>query len=155
MSPGITGQSNKQPTTIGLLTSIVWKDIFQDLWWGVMDAGQAQDTNVICFPGDELPDTTNSTTFSQANIIYNLASSERLDGLIIWSRILGWHSSEKELQDFINSYRHMPIVTIETGFDGISSVLLTEYEGIQELMVHLIALHKYKRIAHIPFQRPT
>jgi len=135
--------------TIGLLTSLVWKDIFQELWWGVMDASQANGVNVVCFPGDELPDSKNPILDSQANIVYNLANAELLDGLIIWSRILSWHSGDQVMQSFINAYSHLPLVTIETGFEGIPAVMLTEYDGIQELLEHLFSNHNYQRIAHI------
>ena len=135
------GQQGSRPT-IGLLASELW-----DLWRGVSDATQERGVNLLSFPGWELRDPRGF--HAQSNVLYDLVSAEKMDGLVIWSAGLSNYVDRETIQDFCERYRPLPIVSVGMVLEGMPSVLLDNYQGVHEVMVHLIEVHGYRRIAFI------
>jgi hypothetical protein len=63
-----------------LLRSLI--ELHQTQWMGAADAARELGADLITFVGGELEDPRDFA--AQANAIYELASAERLDGLIVW-----------------------------------------------------------------------
>ena len=105
---GIKLQSSRP--TIGLLTEVGLTPYNNFLWAGFADAASKLDVNLIGYVGGVL----NSSQYGydpQRNILYDLVSSERVDGLLI-AGILGNFVTTEEFTSFIDRYRPLPMVGI-------------------------------------------
>lgn len=138
---------NERPT-IGFFTNEIYYPLFAQLvWLGVTDAAHEHGANVICFVGESLEDPREFK--AQGNILFDLVSGERIDGLILWSGALDWHVGQEKMEKFIKRYTPLPVISLESTFEGITSILMDNYHGMREVMTHLIEVHGYRRIAHI------
>ncbi len=86
---------------------------------------------------------------TQANILFDLVSPMRMQGLIIWSGSLNAYLSQEEMTAFCQRYAPLPLVSVETVIPGIPSLLTDDYQGMRQIMTHLIEAHGYRRIAFI------
>ncbi len=134
--------------TIGLLTRKLFYTWILPQVHGVVDACREHDINLVCFPGGIIAYPAGFE--SQDNIAYDLASTAKLDGLIVLtsSVAISIHD-EKGLQDFYRRFHPLPIVGIERPLAGIPTILKSDYESMGEVMAHLIEVHGYRRIAYI------
>ncbi len=142
--------SNRSPkhSTIGLLTRILDDQVHQEQWLGIVDAAREHHLHLICFPGEVLrhPDGFKA----QANILYDLVNIEQLDGLIIWPGSINWGAiTREEMETFMRRFDPLPIVSGEQVFAGIPTVLIDSYKAMRTIMVHLIEVHGYHRIAFV------
>ena len=78
--PAGAATRNGRPT-IGVLISHQTHKNDYSMWQGVVDAARKRDVNVVCFVGLWLDSPYGFE--AQANVIYDLVSAERLDGLVI------------------------------------------------------------------------
>ncbi len=137
--------SDARPT-IGYLTPAV-HDNYQQQWSGVVDAAQEFDANLLCFLGGAL---SNSWEFqAQANVIYDLVASENVDGLVSWASSIGNFVTDDEIRDFHERYHPLPIVTIGKAVEGFPGLMMENYDGMSEAIVHLIKVHGCRRLAFI------
>ncbi len=141
-------RQNNRPT-IGFLTHGIWDTFGIRLWQGVMDATQAEDANLICFPGGDL-NAARYAFEAQANTVYNLAGPTNVDGLVVSGSALSSFVGVEGLRTFCERYRPLPIVNISVALPGIPAVLVDGYQGMREMMHHLIDLHGCRRLAFIP-----
>ncbi|MBN1993235.1 MAG: substrate-binding domain-containing protein [Anaerolineae bacterium] len=142
------GQPQKKRPTIGLLTRKLTYTWALSQVQGMVDACRERDVNLICFPGGIIfhPDGFEA----QDDIVYDLASDGKLDGLIVsTSTITGSLPDDEDVKDFYKRFQPRPIVGLERSLPGIPTVLKSEYEPMCEAMAHLIEVHGYRRIAYI------
>ncbi len=143
---GIRPKKNRP--TIGLLArKIIYPWALAQLE-GMIDACHERDVNLIYFPGGVLyhPDGLEA----QHNIVYDLASAADLDGLIISTcTVTEAILDEEEAGNFLRRFYPRPIVALERSLAGAPTVCKSEYESMVEIMVHLIEVHGYRRIAYI------
>ncbi|MCW5849682.1 MAG: substrate-binding domain-containing protein [Anaerolineae bacterium] len=133
--------------TIGFLTSGISDDISRDMWTGLVNAAQQRDVTVFTFVGGFLRDPTGFA--AQSNIIYNVASGKKLDGLITWASSVGGLVDTAEVIAFHRRYHPLPMVSMALPLPGIPSPMLDSYQGLRELLAHLIEGHGYRRLAFV------
>jgi DNA-binding LacI/PurR family transcriptional regulator/putative methionine-R-sulfoxide reductase with GAF domain len=141
-----TKAGTKQRLTLGYLTPNLSDSVGQARWHGVLDVAQEHDVNLICFPGSYWHD---SGPDGQANVLYDLASSETLDGLILGNILQGMLVDRGEFSSFYRRYLDLPSVSLLETFHGIPYVPLDNYQGMREAVVHLIEEHQARRIAFL------
>lgn len=117
------------------------------LWIGVGEITRQHRTNLFCFPANPIRSPIGFE--AQANVLYELAGPENLDGLIVWGGILGVHLGPEEFGRFCERFRPLPIVNAGMVLPGIPSVLVDSYGGIRALVSHLIEVHGCREIAYI------
>jgi DNA-binding LacI/PurR family transcriptional regulator/signal transduction histidine kinase len=118
------------------------------IWHGVNDAAQARDANLLCFLGGMLRYSPYAEFEGQRNLVYDLVTRDNVDGLIV-SGSLGNFVTEEEFESFCNRYRPLPMVGIALATGNIPSVLVDNYGGMHDAIVHLIQVHGRRRIAFI------
>jgi len=133
--------------TIGLLIDETIEQISWDVWAGADDAARENDVNLICIPGGVLRSTLDFE--AQANVLYDLVDAENLDGLVVWGGGVGQFVAPEEIKAFCDQYRPLPIVNAALPLEGIPSVLVDNYQGMREVMTHLLQVHNYRHIAFI------
>ncbi|HEX9925820.1 MAG TPA: substrate-binding domain-containing protein [Anaerolineae bacterium] len=133
--------------TIGFLTANVHVGAARVLWPGVLDAAEAGDANLICFPGGRLQ--TSEQFEAERNIIYRLVDTGRLDGLVSWTSALAGTVTSDEVVEFHRRYRPLPIVSLASPLGQGALVSIDGYQGMRALIFHLVDVHAYRRIALI------
>ncbi len=138
----------KKRRTIGLLARrIIYTWALEQLQ-GMIDACRDRDVNMVYFPGGIVyhPDGFEA----QHNIVYDLASGANLDGLIVsTSTITGSIPDEEGVKNFLRRFHPRPVINLERTLAGVPTVLKNEYESMVEILVHLIEVHGYRRIAYV------
>ena len=117
------------------------------LWAGAIEAARQYDVNLIGFAGGSLHSPRGFE--AQANILFDLVDPFLIDGLLLDSGVLSHYVGTNALHEFCGRYPNIPIVSSEVALKGIPSVLLDFYQGIRELIGHLIETHGCRRIAFI------
>ncbi len=156
MKPKRPPKLSRSRPTVGLMASVMLRHF--PFWLGAVDEAKAQDANLICFVGGSIPTLGRRQveyylpSELQAVILYELVDVERLDGLVTWAGRgvnIGMYLDTREMDQFIDRYRALPIVNFEGILPGIPRVVVDTYQGMRELMVHLIEEHHRRRIVLI------
>lgn len=133
--------------TIGLIINTIERTARhingQKVWLGVMDAAKERDVNLLCFHVDFMSKKAPNDT---AKLLYELVDAQNVDGLIF---SLYWDQAkfERYCSRFSSS---LPIVNIRRQFDGFSTVIQDDYQGMRDSITHLVAEHGHRKIAYIP-----
>lgn len=152
-SPGEATPPRRAHSTIGLLTHGAGDPNSQAVWEGVQSAAREHGAHVICFPGKPLSSPHGFE--AQANIVYELAGPENVDGLVIWSGALCHRVDLPVITDFCRRYLPLPMVTIgHPPLEGIPGVMLDNYQGMHDVITHLVEFHALTRIAFIRGPQP-
>lgn len=111
---------------------------------GLKQAADDNGVNLIVYRGGMIvsPDDIDL----QAIAIFDFVDKNRLDGLIIWTGNISWHASEEYAEMFVKKYNFLPVVSLETKINGVTSILWDNYNGMRDALIHLIEVHKYKKI---------
>jgi signal transduction histidine kinase/DNA-binding LacI/PurR family transcriptional regulator len=139
-------KGNARPT-IGLFIAEIHRPYNIQQWRGISDGARRRGIDLMCFPGGLL--RARNEDDAQANILYELASDERLDGLVIWTAGFDSYLTPSEVEAFSSRYRPIPVVGVENPISGIPSILMDNYDAIHEIISHLVEVHGYRRIAYI------
>ncbi len=106
-----------------------------------------QDVNLISFPGGRLKA---STAFEkQRNRIFALANHNCLDGIVTWASSLGGVLSPSEISTFHEQFLDLPMVSLAQFMERLPTVGQDSYQGMRELLNHLILEHGFTRLAFI------
>ncbi len=133
--------------TIGFLTANIHIGAARVLWPGVLDAAEAGNTNLICYPGGCLHSPEEFE--AKRNLIYHLIDTDRLDGLISWTSAMAGTVTSEEVADFHQRYHPLPIVSLASPLGRGSFVSINGYEGMRALIFHLVDVHGYQRVVFI------
>jgi diguanylate cyclase (GGDEF)-like protein len=139
--------SARRPT-IGLLTTGMWHSLSVELWRGVLNAAGSADANVICYAGDELRSHHEAFT-EMPNVLYNLVSPERVDGLIIWTSTVGSVLSDADLRKSCDQFAPLPIICVGRRVEGYPLLASDSLGGVRLVLGHLIDHHGFRRVAYI------
>ena len=138
---------NSARPTIGYFTSSIGESVSQAIWSGVVGAARDLDVNLVCFAGEG---ARSASTFPDpANVAYDLASLKSLDGLVSWASALGRSLPHEQILDFHRRYRPLPMVSLTLPLAGIPTVVIDSYQGMRDLIAHLIESHGYHRLVFI------
>jgi PAS domain S-box-containing protein len=137
----------KARPTIGVLISHQIHKNDYSMWQGVVDVAKKRDVNVVCFVGLFLGSPYGFE--AQANVIYDLVSAEQLDGLVIMAGAITQFVPPEEKQAFIERFRPLPIVTLESEVEGTPNIYVDSLQNMRKVVLHLIQTHGYRRIAFI------
>jgi DNA-binding LacI/PurR family transcriptional regulator len=137
---------NGRPT-IGVLISLQTHKNDYSMWQGVVDVARKRDVNVVCFVGLFLGSPYGFET--QANVIYDLVSAERLDGLVVMAAAITHFVPPERKRAFIERFRPLPVVTLEGDVEGTPNIYVDSFQNMRKMVLHLIQTHGYRRIAFI------
>jgi signal transduction histidine kinase/DNA-binding LacI/PurR family transcriptional regulator len=131
----------KSKLTIGFLDENDRDDYHLYITEGVYEAAKKYDVNIVRFSN------FTSDTIKDNSMIFNFIKQFDLDGLLFlgWSSILG----KENFSDFKDRFDSIPLFSMGVKYDGIPSVYFDGGEYIKEMLLHLIDIHKFKKIAFI------
>ena len=143
--PVPAGLSGRSAPTLGYLGSSM---VIEQPWQaGLIDAARQRKANLIIFAGGALEDPNRFDT--QRSRIFELAGSENVDGLIIGSDFLGHYVGAERIKQFCAHYHPLPIVKYEPYVEGYPTLLFDFYQGMYDLVMHLVEVHGLRKIAYI------
>jgi len=140
------GPSKSHTLTLGILVSSTDDPFENALLRGLSDAALQAGANWICFTSGAIRSYHGFE--SQRNLLYNLVNKDIVSGLVV-SGTLGHGVSHAELRAFCLNYQSLPLVTVAVDLEGLPCVLNNSYQGITEIVNHLLDVHGYRRIAFI------
>jgi len=138
--------TNRRPT-IGFFISELENSYTQALCRGITDAAAENNVNVIIFPGKS-PKVSYDFQY-QYNAIYEIASKNNLDALILATGTMINFLNAEEFKAFYSRYSEIPLVSLSIMLEGVSSVLIDNKVGLQDALEHLVNEHKFTKIAWI------
>jgi len=142
----VADQGSSKALTLGILVSSTDDPFENALLRGLSDAALQSGANWICFTSGAIRSYHGFE--SQRNLLYNLVNKDIVSGLVV-SGTLGHGVSHAELRAFCLNYQSLPVVTVAVDLDGFPCVLNDSYQGITEIVNHLLDVHGYRRIAFI------
>jgi DNA-binding LacI/PurR family transcriptional regulator/GAF domain-containing protein len=131
--------------TIGYLATNIYDQVGLSRWSGISDRAWERGINLISFSGGYWHDLE---THEQANVIYDLVNPEELDGIILGNIVKEDLVDLDEFQVFLERFQ-VPMVGVRQTLEGIPYILLDNYQGMREAMVHLVEVHGHRRIAFL------
>jgi len=138
---------NTARPTIGFLTANVHMGAARSLWPGILDAAEAGDANLICYPGGRL--LAPEDLEAQRNLVYDLVNPETLDGLVSWVSTFAGPMKADEVVEFHRRFESLPIVSLASPVGRGSMVSIDGDQGMHALISHLVDVHHYRKIALI------
>ncbi len=127
--------------TIGLCINSLGDSYQELIWQGAGQAAREHEVNLLTFVGGLVVEGQPTPE----NVLYTLTHTDAVAGWIIATGAT-FHSVAAA-QAFCAQYAPAPVVSIATALDGIPSLMTDSYQGLREVMVHLIVDHGYRRIA--------
>ncbi len=140
-----SGRPQTNRPTIGFLSANIHIGSSRVLWPGVIDAAQAHDANLICYPGGRLHATEEFE--AERNLIYQFVNTHLLDGLVSWTSALAGAAPAAEVAELHGRYQPLPIVSLAWPLEHGSLVSINGYQGMHDLISHLVDVHDYRRVA--------
>jgi PAS domain S-box-containing protein len=138
---------NRHPT-VGYLVAGTTNAYQAAVLAGLIEGARERGANLISFAGGQLHRAPNDPFAHLRNAVYDLATANSVDGLVINST-LGNYATVEELGDFCAHYRPLPTVCIGEAIPGAVSILVDNDKGMRQVIAHLIERHGYRRIAFI------
>jgi DNA-binding LacI/PurR family transcriptional regulator len=138
-----------RPTIGFLVQASTGPSGFQDLVWkGVIEAAKERDVNAIILSGGWIGSVPDDPYNQSRNIVYDLVSQERIDGLAIdWS--IGSYLTPAGFSAFCSHFAPLPIVTVFGKVEGYPHIRADNKTGLRNVITHLAHDHHYDRIAFI------
>jgi diguanylate cyclase (GGDEF)-like protein len=139
--------SESSRPTIGMFVNqIEGRGIFP-LWHGVSDLAEEFNVNLVLFTGKSIRSPFDDER--QFNVVYDIASAGRIDGLVIASGLLASYVSLDDFMKFLEPFKSIPKVSISLPLKDIPSVFVENVSGMMQTVEHLILKHGYRRIAFL------
>ncbi len=134
---------NRQIPTIGFFISLFNSNYAYPMWRGVDKVMVQHGANIFVFCGYAF--NTPNILERPRTIIYEYASPDVLDGLIIAGSLMAF---DRE-QNYFSRFRAIPKVVMGEELDKIPCVIVDNESGFRKLLIHLIDGHGYTRLAYI------
>jgi DNA-binding LacI/PurR family transcriptional regulator/signal transduction histidine kinase len=141
--------SKKSKLTIGFLDENLYLKYHSQKITGIFEAAQKYDANVIRFTDGCLSQA--EYQFGRDSMVFDQIEQYELDGLIF----LGWMKSVYEdISGFTRRFASLPLISIGTSYPNIPHVFFSGDKYLREILLHLINVHHFTRIAYIAPTRP-
>jgi len=137
-------KKSKDRQTIGFLTFDIAGTYNNTMWRHLFDAARNKNIEMITFCGGVLLDE--SILHRQWNKIYDLASSKRIDGLIVLSASLSQSCGKDKLSQFLKRFSPIPVVSIGVELNDAVSILLDNKEGMRQIVSHMLDEHDATKV---------
>ncbi|MCL1945776.1 MAG: SpoIIE family protein phosphatase [Chitinivibrionia bacterium] len=118
------------------------------VWGGIKKVSQEKDINVIAFVGGSLGDSPNDPYEQNRNLLYEIPKLMKFDGIVISGSLCSYISKEN-IDEFIARYSDIPMASILPLSSKIPAATIDNRYGMEQLTIHLIDEHKFKKFAFI------
>ncbi|MBN2547161.1 MAG: substrate-binding domain-containing protein [Spirochaetes bacterium] len=129
---------DKKRICIAYLGRSIYDNTGGRIWKGIVDQSRKRDVNLLSFSGGHLGK-------DQRNIIYEFVKDNNIDGIITWASA----DINDDILNFYNRIVNKPMVSLTLKIKNNPVVVIDNYNGMKEVINHLIEVHGYKKIAFI------
>ncbi len=133
--------------TIGLMVQSITEVHANSVWRAMIDATKDLNVDMICFQGNAVESRAGFE--SQGNVVYRLVNAENVDGIVFSSATLSLYVGTEGIQRFVDLYRPLPRASLGLVLQGVPSITVENYQGMRNIVTHLITAHGKKRIVYI------
>jgi signal transduction histidine kinase/DNA-binding LacI/PurR family transcriptional regulator/DNA-binding response OmpR family regulator len=112
------------------------------MWRGIAEAARDYGVNLVYLAGEDFESAPQA-------VLYDLIGEHNVDGIIVWNTFVGQQSSLEKINEFINWYNPLPMVSVEFELEGCANLMVDNDQGVRDLLAHLIEGHGYQKIAFI------
>lgn len=137
----------KSRPTFGLLINHFEGRYQRCFWQGALESAEKLTVNLMVFSGRAIHSIYPGE--EEQNIVYQLAVSNKLDGLILSSGSVANYLSDEEYRKELEPYRFLPMVSISRKVEGVPSIMSGNRQGIKEVVRHLAEDHGYRKLVYI------
>ena len=130
----------------GLLIADINGSYQEQLINGAVSVSNEKNINLFVFVGGRLEPGMDYS--KDKNVIFKHVNKDRIDGIIIATSNLEFHTTNKQMEDFFYSF-NIPCISISIPVKNIPTIILNNRKGMYDLSNHLIKFHNYKNIAFI------
>lgn len=142
----------KKQSVIGVILSGVRAGYEYHIYTGIRDAALEHNVTVIYYPikpiGLEVNTRTNHPDINNF-IVEHLFDPERLDGIIVLAEVFQVFYTKEAIDSFYSLFASTPLVDIGVTGTQRTTIDANHYDGMLQLLAHLIETHGYRRIAYI------
>jgi LacI family transcriptional regulator len=139
--------SESRPLRIAVLIDHIESDYHVDVIRGVVRAAHTARAKTLIVTGGWLG--RSDAELVSRNFIYDLLAGARLDGIVLMAGSLSNACGLPRLIEWMNGFRHVPIVTVGLDVPGFPSVYVDNGVGVHKVVSHLIEDHQRHRIAFV------
>jgi DNA-binding LacI/PurR family transcriptional regulator/signal transduction histidine kinase len=143
----MTGSDNTKKKTIGFLTRAMPHQTGLNAWRGIVKRANALGVNLITFFCEAIGDQRDFNY--QANVLYDMLSRQRLDGVIVWTAMIDLYVSRETLELFFKRFAAFPVISCEVVIPDVHAVTMNDYSGMRDMVEHLVRHHGRQRIAFL------
>ncbi|MFW6365729.1 MAG: hypothetical protein ACOC2H_04555, partial [Spirochaetota bacterium] len=138
---------NKRKTLAFLSDEIVYEYHAQVLH-GIVDQARDMGVNIIVYPGYSINAPVEPA--KHANQIYEFLDSHRVDGVLsLNASLLSFLGPAEKGAYFDRITKGLPAVSIGVEFPGHQSITVNNFDGMYQVVAHLVRQHGYKKVAFI------
>ena len=120
--------------------------LYAEEWLGSVDGARALGCDLICLCGRALEEPG---FHRLANRLYDFATEQALDGLIVWAQVLGANVGPERTQEYCRRFAGLPTVSVELPLGDAPMILMENREGMYAAVSHLIEVHGRRRILYL------
>ena len=151
MADGLSGCGRGAPVsgrpTFGLLVDWLEDEYQNEVLAGVEDAAVRLGVNLLVFAGGVVESEDRGA--AQRNFAFDLAGPHNVAGLVVMAGAIGNRLGAEQLSVYCQKYRPLSMCSVGVQLDGMPCVLTDNRRGMHDLIVHLLQVHGYRRIAFI------
>lgn len=133
--------------TLALLVDNLSSDYVMLVRAAVEREASRRDVHVIVFTGQRLGAPTKLE--ATQNKIYDLVSSERVDGVLVLSSSLSHYCGEAGIAQLCRSYAPLPVCSVGLEIEGVPSLIVDNAAGMAVGVGHLLDVHGCQRLAFL------
>ena len=133
--------------TLGVLADALSGEYQSVIAAGAMEAARDFGVNLVVIDGFMARAPFRFT--DKINVVYDLARSEGIDGLLIQGDTLLTYLDVGALSRYCERFRPRPMVSIGAALEGTTTILVDADKPFREAVRHLVEDHRYRRIAFI------
>lgn len=132
--------------TIGLFIFSSYEPYQQEICHGVAEQAYAKEYNVAVFNsfgryGD------NVEYFEGEARIFDLPDYSKFAGIVLATDTFDIEGAKEKIMEHIRNEARCPVVSLRQAMNGINNILLDERDTMEEIIRHVIEVHKAKDIA--------
>ncbi len=131
----------------GLLLDWLEDEYQANVLSGVEDAARKLGVDLVVVAGGILRSPHRSG--AHRNFVFELVGQHNVSGLIILAGTMGNHVGTDELARYCERYQPLPMCSVGIALPGMPCVLVDNQRGMRNLIVHLLQVHGYRRLAFI------
>jgi DNA-binding LacI/PurR family transcriptional regulator len=133
--------------TVALLADYLICSYQVSLVQAVEQATKSLGMSLLTFAGRRLADP--KPDWATQSRIYDLASPDTVDAVLLLSGPVGTHVGAQKLAEFCQRFQPLPVCSVGFELPGIPSLIVSNRQGTRVAIEHLIVQHGATRIAYI------